>query len=458
MDYDDYNFCAPGDYPIGYPPDKERNLLSAMRQKHEESFKSMLNQYGCDSGNFYQGLSLMQWAAKYDFNRGVEILCERGLHPNTTGYDGYKSALDYAVLNDNYEMAQFLLSKGADANTSFRYAKNPMTQPVTKCALGLAIEEDLPHIVHLLLAHGANPNAWHDEEPVITMAAKHCLSAVDFLALYHADVNAQDGDGNTALHITSLKGHEKSVKRLVERYHADVRIKNNNQDMPMHLAVGGKNQEILKTLQRHGTPIFEPNCGGKSVVSLVVEQNNESILKCVFDHWLREFSFTDRKEWRLNRYLTDAARMQKSVSMRYLVRHVSDYNEVDIEGKTALHHVCLNGYEEQFNILLPYLDKFDLNKPDYAGNTPLIYAAGCKNKKLFATLLEKGANPDVVNNQNVGVFDKAFKLGDEHMSYIMNQVHKRKKMASEPTFVAHHNKSQTTINRTNDCQRQNNFE
>ena len=441
MSYDDdYNFCAPGDYPIGYPPDKERNFLSSMSGKHEDSFRHLLDVYGCDNLNFYQGLNILQWAAKYDFFRGVEILCQRGLNPNAKGYEGYNSALDFAILNNNYEMARLLLAKGADANSTFKYSKGPMAKQVSKCSLGLALEEDLPHFVQLLLAHGANPNAYHDEEPLMTMAAKCCHpSVVDLLALYQGNVNVQDCDGNTALHIAALKGQEKLVQRLVKRYYADVCIKNNNQDMAMHLAVSRKNLGILKTLQQQGTPIFEVNCGGKSVVSLVVEQNDKKLLSCVFDHWLREFSFTDRKEWRLNRYLTDAARRQHIFSMEYLVRHVSDCNEVDADGKTALHYVCEHGFEEQFNILLPYLDRFDLNKQDYAGNTPIIYAAGCKNRKIFLTLLERGADPTIVNHKNIGVFDKAFRLGSEHVDFIMDKVHNVNKCKGEqPVLIAHH--------------------
>lgn len=155
-DDDDYNFCAPGDYPIGYPPDKERHFLGAMADKHEDSFRHLLERYGCDNNRFYQGLTLMQWAAKNDFTRGVEMLCERGLNPSAKGYSGYMSALDYAIVHNNYEMAKLLLSRGADANATFTYSKGAMAKQVTKCALGLAMEEDLPHFLQLLLEHGAN--------------------------------------------------------------------------------------------------------------------------------------------------------------------------------------------------------------------------------------------------------------------------------------------------------------
>ena len=76
-----------------------------------------------------------------------------------------------------------------------------------------------------------------------------------------ANINAQDKDGNTALHIAALTGNTRLVKKLIEKYHANTLIQNNNKDLPMHLAMQNPNFEVLKLLQTHGTPIFQENIG-----------------------------------------------------------------------------------------------------------------------------------------------------------------------------------------------------
>ena len=398
MSDDDYNFYAPGDYPAGYPNSEQKHFLGVIESKNENSMRDFIHQWHCRPGYFYNGFSMMELAAKADFEKGVEILTEMGISPDDIAYEGHLNALHYTILNDNYHMAKLLLQKGANPNGSFNYTKDSrFFSPRKKGALELAIEMDSPLFVRLLLKKGANPNTPDCEEPLIVLASRKAHPCIiDLLCEKGADINAQDKDGNTALHIAALTGNERLVKKLIERYHANTLIQNHNKDLPMHLAMQNPNLNVLKLLQKHGTPIYQQNIGKESVASLAVKSNNANILKTVF-HWLHPFEAVYLKDEMITSLLPLAIQSKSPVATAHLLPHLPDLNAIIHEGQTPLQYICQRGNEQQLNALMCFYGQLEINKQDNLGNTALHYACEKQNKNMMLTLLEKGANPTIKN-------------------------------------------------------------
>ncbi len=397
-DDDDYNFYAPGDYPADYPNTEQNLFLNAIETKNENSLRQFFHQWPPKSGYFYKSRSMMELTAETDFEKGIEILLEMGLNPNDVAYNGSMHALDYAILNDNFNMAKLLLKKGANPNGTFKYSTDSRFEPKTKCSLGLAIEMDSPLLVRQLLKKGANPNATHNDEPLTVLAARKAHPCViDLLAEKGANINAQDKDGNTALHIAALNGNIRLVKKLIERYHANTIIQNHNKDLPMHMAMQNPNIEVLKLLQKHGTPIYQENIGKESVATLAIKSNNTEILNTVF-HWLHPFSAVYLKDPMINSLLPVAIQSKSPVSTAHLLKHTPDLNAPIYEGMNPLQYICEREDEQQLNALLSFDGQLDINKQDNLGYTALHYACKRQNKQMVLSLLEKGADATLKNH------------------------------------------------------------
>lgn len=82
---------------------------------------------------------------------------------------------------------------------------------------------------------------------------------------YQYDINAQDAEGNTALHVAA----ERNVPELVAQFvavGADTKILNNNGDTPLHYAIKTGAYESAKILAFSGDNIFAQNASGVSAL------------------------------------------------------------------------------------------------------------------------------------------------------------------------------------------------
>jgi ankyrin repeat protein len=96
-----------------------------------------------------------------------------------------------------------------------------------------------------------------------------------------------------------------------------------------------------------------------------------------------------------------AVAYDKPEIVEYLVKKYDCKKLTDsINGRNALHYAAMGSSVKIMDILLK--NGFDPNEPDNDKNTPINFATCCNyNKPNFAkNLLEKGANPNLLNNNN----------------------------------------------------------
>src|SRR5262249_32260532 len=93
----------------------------------------------------------LMWAAYYNHVPMVRLLLDRGADPNRSTYFG--GPLSQACWNDAFEAAELLLDRGAGVN-----ARDALAD-FTPLHWAAGNEAPRAHLVRLLLASGADPNA-----------------------------------------------------------------------------------------------------------------------------------------------------------------------------------------------------------------------------------------------------------------------------------------------------------
>ena len=163
---------------------------------------------------------------------------------------------------DNFEIAQLLLQNGADVNAISKNGSSP---------LHVAIEESNLHvdIVKLLLENGADVHARKNGETPLCLAAliNYRLASFsdsnnDIDSYSNNDIDS-DSDSNSKLNEDLVE-----IVKLLLEYGAEVNVRNENGETPLHSASEKGQFEIINLLlkneadvnavnNREWTPLFE---------------------------------------------------------------------------------------------------------------------------------------------------------------------------------------------------------
>jgi len=147
-------------------------------------------------------------AVKADDRAAVEALAAQGADANVREADG-ATALAWAAMRSNVEIAQSLLKAGANPNLANELGIGP---------LSLAIQNGSAELARLLLDNGADPNlaCENGETPLMTAARLGQVDVMRMLLDHGAEVNAREGKfGQTALMWAA--GNPEAVRLLLGR-------------------------------------------------------------------------------------------------------------------------------------------------------------------------------------------------------------------------------------------------
>jgi len=197
-------------------------------------------------------------ACSHGYKEIVRLLLETGISPNHRKLALLSDVLEQigkvplVVGRDEYiEIFHLLLSHGADPNAE---ASNDDDFPLhIACEFHEECTKDAMLLSKALLAHGAdaNKNNYHNETPLMKAVDNGHTDIVKLLLDAGADVDAFDNDGLTALFDASRKGHVETVKLLLEKG-ADVNKMDNTGATPLHFAVLTGKSDVVRILLEAG--------------------------------------------------------------------------------------------------------------------------------------------------------------------------------------------------------------
>ena len=221
--------------------------------------------------------------------------------------------------------------------------------------------------------------------------ASQSIEDTDLLKLLleelNCDLNLQNKEGNTPIHIACQVGNLNAIRILMSHGYCELNTANNDGETPAVIALNHQHPDILRLIIRKGHP--------KCLISLL--------------------ETTDPKEWpNITNILKEDTRVVTTSHfsslvdvLRFLVQHhilELDCTCVDLNGNTALHCVA-DGPSEIVKFLLndQCCDIFIQNSD---GNSPLHIACQKGNLEVVKVILNKNTgtsesacNLDVPNNQ-----------------------------------------------------------
>lgn len=214
-----------------------------------------------------------------------------------------ETPLIYAILNNSVEAVNKLIKVGADVNNGDDYP--PLSQAIFKGNL---------NIIELLLEAGADITCSCEDMSLIDYTKKvrsgeNCSNIIKLLEEYlnkklrfelnnmwlrdlnkcikfiecGADINTQDKDGLTTLHIASDRGDLDAVKYLVENK-ANINIQDATGRTPLVYAVEiYRNDEVIKYLIEQGADKNIKMMSGRTALFSAVEYRSIEIVKLLID-------------------------------------------------------------------------------------------------------------------------------------------------------------------------------
>jgi ankyrin repeat protein len=424
------------------------NLIDAVKAGDGQAVRSLLKQRANVNATEADGMTALHWAVRGNDMETVQLLIRSGANAKAANRYGI-TPIALAATNGNAEMIEALIKAGADPNSA---------TPEGQTALMTAARSGKADAVRVLIAHGANVNAkeeWQEETALMFAAAENNAEAVKLLAaagadlnvhskvwnfpeykyetngmavfqlprggwtalMYaarqnafqaaaaladaKADLNAQDPDGTTALHLAILNVHY-DLASLLLRKGADPNVADNSGMTAIYAAVDMRSPagmmtrpnpkltaeidaaEMIKILLangadpnarlkkpiigRHNNLLGDTSLGdGTTPLMRALKGNDTPVIRALLDGGADPtLTLKDR---------TTTAMLTSSLDIiKLLVDHGVDVNAFNANGQTLAHQAAGRGA----NAIIEYVFEKGarLDKKDKQGRTPLDIAMG----------------------------------------------------------------------------------
>jgi ankyrin repeat protein len=219
-------------------------------------------------------------------------------------------------------------------------------------------------IVELLRQNGADVDVRRDdgETPLLSAASFGDLEIVQALLDYKVDVNARGGFNNwSPVHCasfgnpfsaTSHSGPQllPDVARLLLEHGADVNVQDNNGATPLHVSAEVGTVEVARVLLEHGANVAARDSKGKTPMHDAVDYGRVEVVRVLLEHGANIGA--ENNEGKTPLHL--AANYWSVEVIRVLLEHGADVGADDNEGKTAFQIALANGNDEIVKLLSEY--------------------------------------------------------------------------------------------------------
>ncbi|KAK9804415.1 hypothetical protein WJX72_011623 [[Myrmecia] bisecta] len=348
----------------------------------------------------------------------LRTMIQHGFDVNSTDYDG-RTALMLACVKGHADVVSVLLAAGAQA--SLKDSQGNM-------ALNEACINGHDNLIAMLTAHGARMDEISGKEQATALCWAVFEGNLPLLRRYLAagmDVNAQNFDLRTALHISASEGSLAAVRILVEDFkaHLDTRDRWDATPLDEAIRVGAASvatylrgvcpPELVKqvdmqqlekrtmkflyassrgdvaTMQQMLEAGCNPNCAdydGRTALMLACVDKHAPVVALL----LSAGADTSLHDNLGNTALTEACKYGADECIDLIVKK---NGQLGIEGVRCAVQLCIAVFEHDLVLVNRYISAgADINASDFDGRTALHIAASDGHLETVRVLVEGGAN------------------------------------------------------------------
>lgn len=344
------------------------------------------------------------------------------------------SALMIAAENGHHEILKWLLDKGADIDqktlvykfkgTSGNYYKGVYSFEIERVyqginALGKAVKNKHLAIVKTLLQRGAEPNF-----RLVTRGLEKSLWFLDPSSMNSAIPKANNFKHSVV--ISKNKRYQRKGDTVKSTFYPRIEIKT-----ALHIAVENDDVEMIRLLLKNGSDPYIKNFDGEKTTDLLVKGDKGDLLTFIeaeTNDYIQLIHYADDGNVKavqnliaggvnVNKArsvdgqsaLTAAAYEGNKTVVKLLLDNQAEINAQKKNGDTALIAASYKGEKETIELLLAY--GADVNMKKKRGVTALHVASINGHANVILPLLLAGADIDVQNNDGITPFYIAAGLG-----------------------------------------------
>lgn len=381
---------------------------------------------------------------KYFIDKGVDINIDSKL---------YGTPLINAIRNRNENMISFLIEHGANINKKSKFYGSPLIN---------TMEYFSEPFIKNFIEQGANVNICYLQNSPLSYAVKNCSEELIQYLINHGVTTYSGIVLSTAIerrfsemiiidfinHGVELNKNSVLVKLLENNYSdylikyaidhgADINEKNENDKLPIVIAIQKRRKNIIKYLIDHNVKIDELDEENKLFIVCEVEQENEKILNFLYDknkniNENNKFTFVFGKNFKesivkylvendkninINEYLEEAIKNGYSDDLiKSLIEYTTNYQQINY---SQLVHYAMkrNSSEEIIKLLLEKCNTIENN----GDSSILNIAIECCSEKIIKSIIDHGVDVNMNINFTKSPIDLAIEnCGESIVKYLID--------------------------------------